>query len=276
MNNENMGPFISKHLIMKLVTSNPTPAYVARVATIFNNNGKGIKGDLKATLRAILLDDEARGVDAPTNFGKIDNGMTAFTHFASRLNAKGVSNNQFIFKWLGLSQLPMTAPTPFGFYTMEDAPVDEYFSLNNLVAPELTYWDADNLKGFLKGTGFNYIHGQFDEYATIELKRPARWSLLEYTNNWDEYISKLNRGVGLRYDLSDIYTYYIEMSKTVTDDTKRMDNLYNFVAIKFLGEKLPEQYLNILQDNANHNDTHTRVQTAIQRIVNTSHFIIIE
>lgn len=56
----NVGPFMARHLIQRLVTRNPTPAYVARVATVFNNNGVGVRGDLKALVRAILLDTEAR------------------------------------------------------------------------------------------------------------------------------------------------------------------------------------------------------------------------
>ena len=60
-NHPNVGPFVAKHLIQNLVTSNPSPAYVARVATKFNNNGVGVRGDLKAVVEAVLLDPEARG-----------------------------------------------------------------------------------------------------------------------------------------------------------------------------------------------------------------------
>ena len=59
----NVGPFIGKQLIQKLVTGNPSPAYVARIAAVFNDNGAGVRGDLKAVVRAILLDPEARGAD---------------------------------------------------------------------------------------------------------------------------------------------------------------------------------------------------------------------
>jgi uncharacterized protein (DUF1800 family) len=60
----NVGPFISKQLIQHLVTSNPSAAYVSRVATVFNNNGAGVRGDLKAVVKAILTDTEARSGDA--------------------------------------------------------------------------------------------------------------------------------------------------------------------------------------------------------------------
>ncbi|MBC7502420.1 MAG: DUF1800 family protein [Herminiimonas sp.] len=59
----NVAPFISRQLIQRLVCSNPSPGYIARVATVFNNDGAGVKGNLKAVLKAILLDDEARRID---------------------------------------------------------------------------------------------------------------------------------------------------------------------------------------------------------------------
>jgi uncharacterized protein (DUF1800 family) len=73
----NVGPFFGRQMIQRLVTSNPSPAYVARVAAAFNNNGAGVRGDLKAVWRAILLDDEARGsasLTSPTH-GKVREPM---------------------------------------------------------------------------------------------------------------------------------------------------------------------------------------------------------
>lgn len=71
-NHPNVGPFISKLLIQNFVTSNPSPGYVARVATVFNNNGAGVRGDLASVLYTILMDPEARG-DAQTaaNYGRL-------------------------------------------------------------------------------------------------------------------------------------------------------------------------------------------------------------
>jgi uncharacterized protein (DUF1800 family) len=69
-NHPNVGPFIGRQLIQHLVTSNPSPAYIARVATAFNNNGQGVRGDMKAVIKAILLDPEARGdVKTDVNYG---------------------------------------------------------------------------------------------------------------------------------------------------------------------------------------------------------------
>ncbi|MEE9425493.1 MAG: DUF1800 domain-containing protein [Methylococcales bacterium] len=81
-NHPNVGPFISKQLIQRLVTSNPTPAYVGRVARAFNNNGNGIRGDLAAVVNAILLDDEARnGHKKIAYFGKLKEPLLRLTHF---------------------------------------------------------------------------------------------------------------------------------------------------------------------------------------------------
>ena len=63
----NVGPFIGKQLIQRLVTSNPSPAYVQRVSAVFNNNGAGARGDMKAVIRAILLDPDARSATQLTN-----------------------------------------------------------------------------------------------------------------------------------------------------------------------------------------------------------------
>ena len=71
-NHPNVGPFIGQRLIQHLVTSNPSPAYVARVAAVFANNGQGVRGDLGAVVRAILTDPEARGAVPATNvFGHL-------------------------------------------------------------------------------------------------------------------------------------------------------------------------------------------------------------
>jgi uncharacterized protein (DUF1800 family) len=60
-NHPNVGPYIGTRLIRELVTSNPSPAYVARVTAVFDDNGNGVRGDLRAVVKAILFDPEARG-----------------------------------------------------------------------------------------------------------------------------------------------------------------------------------------------------------------------
>jgi uncharacterized protein (DUF1800 family) len=85
----NVGPFIGRQLIQKLVTGDPTPQYVARVAAVFNNNGQGVRGDMKAVVAAILTDPEARGpVKLDPGYGKLREPVLYMTGLARAVNAK--------------------------------------------------------------------------------------------------------------------------------------------------------------------------------------------
>jgi uncharacterized protein (DUF1800 family) len=89
-NHPNVGPFIGRQLIQHLVTSNPSPAYVARITAVFNNNGQGVRGDLRAVVRAILLDPEARGnskVDPA--YGRLREPAIFLTTLFRNLNCTG-------------------------------------------------------------------------------------------------------------------------------------------------------------------------------------------
>src|SRR6185436_2144810 len=79
-NHPNVGPFVCRALIQRLVSSNPSPAYVYRCAQAFANNGAGVRGDMKAVLRAILLDWEARSPDvlAQPGYGKMREPIVRF------------------------------------------------------------------------------------------------------------------------------------------------------------------------------------------------------
>jgi len=84
----NVGPFVGKQLIQKLVTGDPTPQYVSRVATVFNNNGSGVRGDMRAVINAILTDPEARGaVKLDPGYGKLREPVLFMTGAARALAA---------------------------------------------------------------------------------------------------------------------------------------------------------------------------------------------
>ena len=89
-NHPSVGPFISKQLIQRLITSNPTPQYVQRVAAVFNNNGSGVRGDLKAVVKAILLDPEARWGQwrSTDTFGKLREPLLTVTHYWRAMHAQ--------------------------------------------------------------------------------------------------------------------------------------------------------------------------------------------
>jgi uncharacterized protein (DUF1800 family) len=115
----NTGPFIVRQLIQRLVTSNPSPGYVYRVAQVFANNGAGVRGDLGAVVRAILLDYEARSpaVAAMPNFGKMKEPLLRATGLFRAFGGTSNSGRMNISNPEGLlAQAALRAPTVFNFF----------------------------------------------------------------------------------------------------------------------------------------------------------------
>jgi uncharacterized protein (DUF1800 family) len=138
----NVAPFVSRQLIQRLVTSNPSPAYVARVATVFNNDGSGTKGNLAAVLKAILIDDEARSatVAAGVSAGKLREPMLRFTGWARAWVATSPSNAWAIGDTSSsstrLGQSPLRSPSVFNFFRPGYVPPNSAIATAGLVAPE--------------------------------------------------------------------------------------------------------------------------------------------
>jgi uncharacterized protein (DUF1800 family) len=133
----NIGPFICIRLIQRLVSSNPSPGYIARVASVFDNNGSGVRGDLGAVVKAILLDDEARPAAGDEQSGKIKEPLLRLTQlwraYDARSNGGGYPFNlgNYIF-----GQGPLQASHVFNFFSPFFAPPGEIQD-GGLVAPEL-------------------------------------------------------------------------------------------------------------------------------------------
>ena len=128
---QNIAPFISQRLIQHLVTSNPSPAYVARVATVFNDNGAGVKGDLAAVVRAILNDPEARDATLLTaQAGKLKEPVLLMLNIVRGLN--GQSDGVYLRSQAStLSQNLFYSPSVFNYY-----PPDYRLAGTTLLAPE--------------------------------------------------------------------------------------------------------------------------------------------
>ena len=138
----NVGPFIGTRLIRNLVTSNPSPAYVARITAVFNDNGQGVRGDLAAVVRAILLDPEARSGQwqQPDTFGRLREPLLRLTQMWRALDAQSASGEPgTINPWPPLEEqigeAPGRSPTVFNFFKPDYSPPGE-LSDRGLLGPE--------------------------------------------------------------------------------------------------------------------------------------------
>lgn len=133
----NVGPFIAIRLIQRLVTSNPSPGYVSRVAAVFNDNGAGVRGDLGAVVKAMLLDDEARPAIPMELDGKVKEPLLRLTQLWRAYDATSQSGRYPLnFAYIVFGQGPLQAPHVFNFFSPFFAPPGEIRN-NDLVAPEL-------------------------------------------------------------------------------------------------------------------------------------------
>ena len=176
-NHANTGPFFAKQMIQRLITSNPSPAYVHRVATVFNNNGANVRGDLKAIWRAILTDTEARSVPANTIAGKLREPIVRLTQIARTFNVS--SNNG---KWeiydlsnadTGLGQAPLRSPSVFNFFRPGYIPPNTALAAQALVAPEFQLHNETSTAGYINLVTFFITSG----YSDVKLNFTAIESL---------------------------------------------------------------------------------------------------
>lgn len=138
----NVAPFVSKQLIQRLVTSNPTPGYVGRVSAVFADNGKGVRGDLGAVVKAILLDTEARSDAAltSTTAGRLRPPVQRLTAWARAANVTSATNGWAIgdtsSSASGIGQAVGHSPSVFNFFRPGYTPPGSAIASANLVAPE--------------------------------------------------------------------------------------------------------------------------------------------
>ncbi len=154
-NHPNVGPFFAKQMIQRLVTSNPSPAYVGRVAAVFANNGSGRRGDLAGVFKAILTDDEALDTANITNpnFGKLREPVLRFAQLARTFGARSTSGN-----WLipdltdpatALGQSPLRSPSVFNFFRPGYFPPNTEIANRSLLAPEFQLVNETSVAGYI-------------------------------------------------------------------------------------------------------------------------------
>lgn len=154
-NHPNVGPFFGRQMIQRLVTSNPSPAYVARVASAFNNNGAGVRGDMKAVWTAILLDDEARDAKGlgDITFGKLREPMLRFTQWARTFNAVSKTGSWKIFDLsdssYSLGQSPFHSPSVFNYFRPGYVPPGTAMATSGATAPEFQMVNETTVGGYV-------------------------------------------------------------------------------------------------------------------------------
>ena len=187
----NVGPFVARQLIQRLVTSNPSAAYVSRVAAAFANDGTGVRGDLKTVLKAILLDPEARddSVAAGASWGKLREPMLRFLAWARAYGATSPSDAWAIGSTADpatrFGQSPGRSGSVFNFFRPGYVPPNSGFAIRTMVAPEFQITNESSVIGYINfmqrmvSTGIGDVKAN---YASLVPLAPDSAALLDEIN----------------------------------------------------------------------------------------------
>jgi uncharacterized protein (DUF1800 family) len=185
MSHPNIAPFVSLRMIQHLVTSDPSPAYIARVSGVFRNNGSGVAGDMKAVIRAVLLDPEARRGDTnngttPAQIGKFREPLHWYTAAARGLECKKALRDSNGRVAVPREQNALDPSTVFGFYLPTDRAPG-----SNLLAPEQKLVNTNELSSRFGGWPIGRLNDtsggaddsgcQVDELARILERSPKEF-----------------------------------------------------------------------------------------------------
>ncbi len=261
-NHQNVGPMLARLLIQRLVTSNPSPAYIGRVASAFNNNGSGVRGDMQAVVRTLLMDPEARDpamMDLP-GWGRLREPFLRVVNMARAFNAASTSGfyplDQFATDHL---EDPMNAPSVFNFYLPAYSPSPTFTALG-LVAPEFQIINASTAI-----SGPNYF-----------LNALQTNSLHRYGSGTPSYVVKLN---------TDLELALIVPAAQINLDTPAgpqadSDQLLRRLDLALTGGTLSERQFQIIREsierikppNYTYQWHRARLQTAIYLFVTSAEF----
>jgi uncharacterized protein (DUF1800 family) len=196
-NHANTGPFFARQMIQRLVTSNPSPAYVGRVAAAFANNGSGLRGDLKAVWTAILTDTEARALPSASDTlsGKLREPVVRWVQWARTVGTSSATGDYVIYDLSGsdssLGQSPVRSPSVFNFFRPGYVPPNTIIATAGKQAPEFQLLNETTTAGymnFLQWTtrgGYNDVKPTYTELLPIAHDVPAvvAWLNLRLTAN---------------------------------------------------------------------------------------------
>lgn len=164
----NVGPFFGRQMIQRLVCSNPSPAYVGRVAAVFNNNGKGVRGDLAAVFKAILTDAEATDAAGLSNpsFGKLREPMVRIAQWGRTFKIKSIKGtwkigNPNFSAVNALGQSPLQAPSVFNFFRPGYVPPNTAMAALQYTAPEFQLVNESTTASYINYLQDNLINGMW-------------------------------------------------------------------------------------------------------------------
>jgi uncharacterized protein (DUF1800 family) len=185
---DNVPPFVAKRMIQNLVSSNPSAAYIQRVANVFINNGNGVRGDLLAVVKAVLLDAEA-SQSVQTLNGKVREPMLRLVQWGRTFEAVTTTGVWGIGDTSDpstrLSQSPLRAPSVFGYFDPIYSPPNSALSAQYLLAPEMQLIDENSVAGYL-----NYLQN-FVTNGASDLIAPYTNELTLATNT-TQLVARLN------------------------------------------------------------------------------------
>jgi uncharacterized protein (DUF1800 family) len=187
----NLPPFVSKQLIQHLVTSNPSPAYVGRVSATFANNGSGVRGDMKAVIRAILTDSEARSDSniTSTSFGKLREPVVRLTQWARAFGVTSPTNlwpfGSTTSSATRLAESPGRAPSVFNFFRPGYTPPGSSVAAQGLVAPEFQIVNEPSVVAYVNYMQTLIVSGAGEakaDYSSLTSLIPDSQALLNELN----------------------------------------------------------------------------------------------
>jgi len=177
-NHANVGPFFARQMIQRLVTSNPSSAYVGRVATVFANNGAGVRGDLKAVWTAILTDAEARATPtaADTLAGKLREPVVRYVQWARTVGIASATGAYEIYDLSGADQAlghsPLRSPSVFNFFRPGYVPPNTAVATAGKQAPEFQLLNETTTAGYINFMQWNTRGGYNDVKPTYAALLP--------------------------------------------------------------------------------------------------------
>ncbi len=255
-NHPNVGPFLARLLIQRLVTANPTPEYINRVANAFNDNGLGVRGDMKAVIKAILLDEEARDcslVDDPFS-GMLREPMVRYTQLCRAFNAfspAGTYRNDMDDFYQLTFQRPLASPSVFNFFQPDYQPIGPIDDAD-MVAPVFQITNSVTILGYA-----NRLHDWIMKENQV----------MEYRDFFSGEVNDDDRKVN--FDLTD---------ELALDEISEMGELIERLDLILAHGQLSDATKNIIQSKLSQipdNRSVERTRTAIFLVMMSPEYLII-